>query len=266
MRKPKVQPVGVQQRSPSEIQTIRRIASQARAYYLRERGHATEQSRVLLLGDLDKNRAYEYAKRAAERLGVEDEDLIASAAALVHMDPKEWDARLLKSNRQRNVSDYPSPFEQQLEKTRREASLTQAPLVPPKPRPFQGTALENAPGIQDLTDVPDYSDLVTASVYWGLKRWATQTYGSHRFAAGWGEKARQMKDDEILPYVEGVALSVVGRELSPRERLAAVNLWRAMATYDAKDWDTLLGKDWKKRVGDVVRQEGQKSNEQRGRR
>jgi hypothetical protein len=98
-----------------------------------------------------------------------------------------------------------------------------------------------------------------------LKRWAAQTYGSHRFAAGWGEKARQMKDDEILPYVEGIALSVAGRELSPRERLAAVNLWRALATYDAKDWDTLLGKDWKKRVGDIVRQGEQKSNEQRRR-
>jgi hypothetical protein len=42
-------------------------------------------------------------------------------------------------------------------------------------------------------------------------------------------------------------------------------LWRALATYDAKDWDTLLGKDWKKRVGDIVRQGEQKSNEQRRR-
>jgi hypothetical protein len=222
-----------------------------------------EQQLVSLLGDLDKNRAYEYAKRAAERLGIEDEDLIQSAAALVHLDPKEWDARFPEPNPRQNVSNFPSPFEQELERMRREASLTQGTLVPPKPRPFQGTALENAPGIRDLTDVPDYSDLVTASVYWGLKRWAAQTYGSHRFAAGWGEKARQMKDDEILPYVEGIALSVAGRELSPRERLAALSLWRALATYDAKDWDTLLGKDWKKRVGDVMHKGKQKSNKQR---
>jgi len=114
-----------------------------------------------------------------------------------------------------------------------------------------------------LTDTPDYSDLVTASVYWGLKRWATQNYGSHRLAVGWGEKARQMKDDEILPYVENIALSVAGRELSPRERLAAVNLWRALATYDAKDWDTLLGKDWKTRVQNVMRKGKQESDRQR---
>jgi hypothetical protein len=71
-----------------------------------------------------------------------------------------------------------------------------------------------------------------------------------------------MKDDEILPYVENIALNVAGRELSPREQRAAVGLWRAMATYNAGDWDTLLGKDWKKRVGDVVRQGKQESNKQ----
>ena len=100
-------------------------------------------------------------------------------------------------------------------------------------------------------------------MYWGLKRWAAQTYGSQHWATGWGEKARQMKDDEILPYVENIALSVAGRELSPRELRAAVGLWRAMATYNASDWDTLLGKDWKKRVGDVVREGKQESNKQR---
>ena len=89
------------------------------------------------------------------------------------------------------------------------------------------------------------------------------TYGSQHWAAGWGEKARQMKDDEILPYVENIALSVSGRELSPREKLAALGLWRAMATYNASDWDTLLGKDWKKRVQDVVRKGKQESNKQR---
>jgi len=263
MRKPKAELLGVQQRSPSDMQTIRQIASQARAYYLKERGRTADQSRIPSFADVDKNRAYEYAKRAAQQLGIDNDDLIRSAASFVHLDPKEWDARFPKPNPQRDVSNVPSPFEQELEKTRREASLTQGALVPQKPRPFQGTALENAPGVRDLTDVPDYSDLVTASVYWGLKRWATQTYGSQHWAAGWGEKARQMKDDEILPYVENIALSVVGRELSPREKLAALGLWRAMATYDASDWDTLLGKDWKKRVQDVVRKGKQESNKQR---
>ncbi len=266
MRKPKVQSVGVQQRDASEVQTIRQIASLARADYLKERGRSAERSRVPVLVELDKNRAYEYAKRAAERLGIEDEDLIVSAASLVHLDPKEWDARFPKPNPKRNASNVPSPFEEQLEKTRREASLTQGPLVPPKPRPFQGTALENAPGIKDLTDVPDYSDLVTASVYWGLKRWATQTYGSQHWAAGWGEKARQMEDDEIIPYVQNIALSVAGRELTPRELRAAVGLWRALATYSVKDWDTLLGKDWKERVQDTVRKGKQERSKQgRGR-
>ena len=263
MRKPKAQSLGVQQRSPSDMQTIRQIASQARAYYLKERGRAADQSRVPSFDGVDKNRAYEYAKRAAQQLGIENDDLIRSAASFVHLDPKEWDARFPKPNPQRNVSNVPSPFEQELEKTRREASLTQGALVPQKPRLFQGTALENAPGVKDLTDVPDYSDLVTASVYWGLKRWAAQTYGSQHWAAGWGEKARQMKDDEILPYVENIALNVTGRELSPREKRAALGLWRAMATYNASDWDTLLGKDWKKRVGDVVREGKQESNKQR---
>jgi len=263
MRKPKAESVGVQQRSPSDMQTIRQIASQARAYYLKERGRAADQLRVPSFGDIDKNRAYEYARRAAQRLGIDDDDLIRSAAAFVHLDPKEWDARFLRPKPQRNVSNVPSPFEQELEKTRREASLIQGALFPPKSRPFQGTALENMPGVTDLTDVPDYSDLVTASVYWGLKRWAMHTYGSQHWAAGWGEKARQMKDDEILPYVENIALSVAGRELSPREKRAALGLWRAMATYDVGDWDTLLGKDWKKRVHDVVRQGKQESNKQR---
>jgi len=265
MRKPKAEPVGVQHQSPSDMQTIRQIASQARAYYLKERGRAADQSRIPSFVDVDKNRAYEYAKRAAQRLGIDDEDLIRSAASFVHLDPKEWDARFPKPKPQRNVSNVPSPFEQELEKTRREASPIQGLLLPQnsKPRLFQGTALENMPGIQDLTDVPDYSDLVTASVYWGLKRWAMHTYGSQHWAAGWGEKARQMKDDEILPYVENIALSVAGRELSPREKLAAVGLWRAMATYNASDWDTLLGKDWKKRVQDVVRKGKQESNKQR---
>jgi hypothetical protein len=263
MRKSEARSLGVQERSPSEIQTIRQIASQARAYYLKERGRAGKQSPTPLFGDIDKNRAYEYAKRAAQRLGIEDEDLILSAASLVHLDPKEWDARFPRPSRQRNVSNFPSPFEQQLEKTRREASLTQGPLVPPKPRPFQGTALENAPGVRDLTDVPEYNDLVTASVYWGLRRWITQTYGSQHWSVGWGEKARQMGDDEIIPYVQNIALSVSGRELSPRELRAALGLWRAMATYDRRDWDTLLGRDWKKRVGDVVRKGKEETNEQR---
>ena len=263
MRKPKAELVGVQQRSPSDMQTIRQIASQARAYYLKERGRTADQSHVPSFGDVDKNRAYEYAKRAAQRLGIDDDDLIRSAAAFVHLDPKEWDARFPRPNPQRNVSNVPSPFEQELEKTRREASLIQGALVPQKPRLFQGTALENAPGVKDLTDVPDYSDLVTASVYWGLKRWAMQTYGSQHWAAGWGEKARQMKDDEILPYVENIALNVTGRELSPREKRAALGLWRAMATYNASDWDTLLGKDWKKRVQNVVRKGERESNIQR---
>jgi hypothetical protein len=90
-----------------------------------------------------------------------------------------------------------------------------------------------------------------------------QTYGSQHWAAGWGEKARQMKDDEILPYVQNIALSVAGRELSPREQRAALGLWRAMATYNASDWDTLLGKDWKTRVQNVVRKGRQESNKQR---
>jgi len=264
MRKPNVQSLDVQQRSASDTQTIRQIASQARAYYLKERSRMSDQSRISAFGDVDKNRAYEYAKRAAQRLGIEDEDLIRSASALVHLDPKEWDARFPKPKPQQNVSNVPSPFEQQLEQTRREASLTQGvlPSQKPKPRLFQETALENAPGIKDLTDVPDYSDLVTASVYWGLKRWAMQTYGSQHWAAGWGEKARQMKDDEILPYVENIALSVGGRELSPREKRAAVGLWHAMATYSPSNWDTLLGKDWKARVGDTVRKSEQKPNKQ----
>jgi hypothetical protein len=179
MRKPRAQSLGVQQRSASEMQTIRQIASQARVYYLKERGR-TKELHVPSFDGIDKNRAYEYARRAAQQLGIENEDLIRSAAALVHLDPKEWDARFPKPNPQRNVSNVPSPFEQQLEKTRREASLIQGALLPQnsKPRLFQGTALENAPGVKDLTDVPDYSDLVTASVYWGLKRWAMQTYGS----------------------------------------------------------------------------------------
>jgi len=263
MRKPKAESLGVQQRSLSDMQTIRHIASQARAYYLKERGRTADQSRIPSFGDVGKNRAYEYAKRAAQQLGIDDDDLIRSAASFVHLDPKDWDARFPRPNPQRNVSNVPSPFEQELEKTRREASLTQGALVPQKPRLFQGSALENAPSVKDLTDVPDYSDLVTASVYWGLKRWAMQTYGSQHWAAGWGEKARQMKDDEILPYVENIALSVAGRELSPREKRAAVGLWHAMATYNASDWDTLLGKDWKKRVQDVVRKGKQESNKQR---
>jgi len=262
MRKPKAESLGVQQRSLSDMQTIRQIASQARAYYLKERGRTADQSRIPSFGDVGKNRAYEYAKRAAQQLGIDDEDLIRSAASFVHLDPKEWDARFPRPNPQRNVSNVPSPFEQELEKTRREASLTQGALVPQKPRLFQGSALENAPGVKDLTDVSDYSDLVTASVYWGLKRWAAQTYGSQHWAAGWGEKARQMKDDEIFPYVENIALSVAGRELSPREKRAAVDLWHAMATYNASDWDTLLGKNWKKRVQDVVRKDKQESNKQ----
>jgi len=263
MRKPNARSLDTQQRSPSDMQTIRRIASQARAYYLKERGRTTGESRVPSFGAVDKNRAYEYAKRAAQQLGIEDEDLIRSASALVHLDPKEWDARFPKPNPQRNVSNVPSPFEQELEKTRREASLTQGLLVPQKPRLHQGTALENAPGVKDLTDVPDYSDLVTASVYWGLKRWAMHTYGSQHWAAGWGEKARQMKDDEILPYVENIALSVAGRELSPREKRAAVGLWHAMATHSPSDWDTLLGKDWKTRVGNTVRHGRQELNKQK---
>jgi len=263
MRKPETQSLGVQQQGASDMQTIRQIASQARAYYLKERGRTGNQARVPSFNGVDKNRLYEYAKRAAQQLGIENEDLIRSASALVHLDPKEWDARFPKPKPQRNVSNVPSPFEQELEKTRREASLTQGSLVPQKPRLFQGSALENAPGVKDLTDTPEYSDLVTASVYWGLKRWAAQTYGSQHWAAGWGEKARQMKDDEILPYVENIALSVAGRELSPREKRAAVGLWHAMATYDVGDWDTLLGKDWKKRVQDVVRKDKQESNKQR---
>jgi hypothetical protein len=266
MRKPETQSLGVQQRDASDMQTIRQIASQARAYYLKERGRTAGQPTVPSFGDIDKNRAYEYAKRAAQQLGIEDEDLVQSASALVHLDPKEWDARFPKPNPQRNVSNAPSPFEQQLEKTRQEASLTQGSLVPSKSRLFQGTALENAPGIRDLTDTPEYNDLVAASVYWGLKRWAMQTYGSEHWAAGWGEKARQMKDDEIIPYVENIALGVKGRELSPREQRAALGLWRAMATYNADDWDTLLGKDWKKRVGNVVREGKQEPNRRRGER
>ena len=262
MRKPEPQSLGAWQRNASDMQTIRQIASQARAYYLKERGRTADQSRMPSFADVDKNRAYEYAKRAAQQLGIENDDLIRSAASFVHLDPKEWDARFPKPNPQRNVSNVPSPFEQQLEKTRREASLTQGALVPQKPRLYQGTALKNAPSVRDLTDAPEYSDLVTASVYWGLKRWAMQTYGSQHWAAGWGEKARQMKDDEILPYVENIALSVAGRELSPRELRAAAGLWRAMATYNASDWDTLLGKDWKKRVGDTVRKGKQESNKQ----
>jgi len=264
MRKPEAQSLGVQQQNPSDVQTIRRIASQARAYYLKERGRTGEQARIPSFNDVDKNRAYEYAKRAAQQLGIEDEDLIQSASALVHLDPKEWDARFPKPKPQRNVSNVPSLFEQQLEKTRREASLTQGALVPSKPRSFQGSALENMPVVKDLTDTPDYSDLVTASVYWGLKRWAMQTYGSQHWAAGWGEKARQMKDDEILPYVENIALNVAGRELDPRELRAAVGLWRAMATYNASDWNTLLGKNWKKRVQNVVRKGKQEFNKRRG--
>jgi hypothetical protein len=263
MRKPNAQSLDVQQRSPSDVQTIRQIASQARAYYLKDQGRMGDQSRVPSFSDVDKNRSYEYAKRAAQQLGIEDEDLIRSAAAFVHLDPKEWDARFPKPKPQQNASNVPSPFEEELEKTRREASLIQGALFPPKPRPFQGTALENMPGVTDLTDVPDYSDLVTASVYWGLKRWAMQTYGSQHWAAGWGEKARQMKDDEILPYVQNIALSVAGRELSPREQRAALGLWHAMATYNASDWDTLLGKDWKTRVQNVVRKGRQESNKQR---
>jgi len=263
MRKPETQLLGARQWSASDVQTIRQIASQARAYYLKERGYAAKQPNVPSFDGIEKNRAYEYAKRAAQQLGIENEDLIRSAAAFVHLDPKEWDARFPKPDPQRNVSNVPSPFEQQLEQTRREASLTQGSLVPSKPRPFQGTALENAPGVRDLTDVPEYSDLVTASVYWGLKRWAMQTYGSQHWAAGWGEKARQMKDDEILPYVQNIALSVAGRELSPREQRAALGLWRAMATYNAGDWDTLLGKDWKTRVQNVVRENKQEPNKRR---
>jgi len=268
MRKPNAQSLEVQQRSASDMQTIRQIASQARAFYLKDQSRSAKSSApTAVFNQLDKTRAYEYAKRAAQQLGIEDEDLIQSASALVHLDPKEWDARFPKPKPQRNVSNVPSPFEQELEKTRREASPIYGVmhLQNPKPRLFQGTALENAPGIKDLTDVPDYSDLVTASVYWGLKRWAAQTYGSQHWAAGWGEKARQMKDDEILPYVENIALSVTGRELSPREKRAAVGLWRAMATYSPSDWDTLLGKDWKARVGDTVRKSEQKPNKQGGR-
>ena len=266
MRKPNAQSLEVQQRSPSDMQTIRRIASQARAFYLKDQSRDVKSSApTATFNQLDKTRAYEYAKRAAQQLGIENEDLIQSASALVHLDPKEWDARFPKPKPQRNVSNVPSPFEQELEKTRREASLTQGALLPQnsKPHMFQGTALENAPGVKDLTDVPDYSDLVTASVYWGLKRWATQTYGSQHWAVGWGEKARQMKDDEILPYVENIALSVAGRELSPREKRAAVGLWHAMATYSPSDWDTLLGKDWKTRVGNTVRKNEREPNKQR---
>ena len=149
MRKPEPQSLGVQQRNASDMQTIRQIASQARAYYLKERGRAADQSRVPSFDGVDKNRAYEYAKRAAQRLGIENEDLIRSAASFVHLDPKEWDARFPRPNPQRNGSNVPSPFEQELEKTRREASLTQGALVPQKPRLFQGTALENAPGVKD---------------------------------------------------------------------------------------------------------------------
>jgi len=269
MRKPGVQSLDVQQRSASDVQTIRQIASQARAYYLKERGHTAEQSRIPSFGDVDKNRAYEYAKRAAQQLGIEDEDLIQSASALVHLDPKEWDARFPKPSPKRNVSNVPSPFEEQLEKTRREASPIHGLLQmqQPKPRLFQGTALENAPGVKDVTNIPRESDLATAAAYWGLRRWMMQTYGSQHWAAGWGDRINQMSEsefnDQLRPFLNSAAIAIGNRELDDREMQAAMNLIRLMARHREKDWDTLVGngEPWRKRVGAATRRAKESAKE-----
>jgi len=242
----------------SQLQTIRQIASQARAFYLKEQTQASKPSPVPF-DQLDKNRAYEYAKRAAERLGIDDDELIAQASALVHLSPKEWDARFgnLKPHPkpQQNTSNAPSPFEQQLEKTRREASLTQGSLVPSRRKLFEGSALENAPGIKDLTDVPNETDLAAAAGYWGLRKYLQQKYGSANLAPGWGKHVQQLDDDELRSYVGGSALAIGGRELDEREMRAALNTIRLMAQNPPKDWDTLVGngEKWEKRIGDATR-------------
>jgi len=261
MRKPNAQSLDVQQRSASDMQTIRQIASQARAFYLKERGRTAEKSRAPLFGDIDKNRAYDYAKRAAQQLGIEDEDLIRSASALVHLDPKEWDARFPKPKPQRNVSNVPSPFEQELEKTRREASLIQGALFSqnPKPRLFQGSALENMPGVKDVTNIPHESDLATAAAYWGLRSFLKSRYGHHDLAVGWGDRINQMSEsefnDQLRPFLNSAAIAIGNRELDDREMHASMNLIRLMASHREKDWDTLVGngEPWRKRVGDATR-------------
>ena len=240
----------------SRLQTIRQIASQARAFYLKDQTRASK-SLPVPFDSLDKKRAYEYAKRAAERLGIDDEDLIVQASAFVHLSPKEWDARFPKPAPapRRNVSTAPSEFEQQLEKTRQEAKLDPWALLPKRKKPFEGTALENAPGIKDLTDVPNETDLAVAAAWWGILRFLWTHYPHERFAFGWGDRIQKLSDNDLLPYVQGAALMIGGRELDDRELRAALNLVRLMAQHPSKDWDTLVGhgEEWEKRVGDATR-------------
>jgi len=275
MRKPNAQSLEVQQRSASDMQTIRQIASQARAFYLKDQSRSAKSSApTAVFNQLDKTRAYEYAKRAAQQLGIEDEDLIQSASALVHLDPKEWDARFPKPKPQRNASNVPSPFEQELEKTRREASPIYGVmhLQQPKPRLFQGTALENAPGVKDVTNIPRETDLATAAAYWGLRSFLKSRYGHHDLAVGWGDRINQMSEsefnDQLRPFLSSAALAIGNRELDDREMQAAMNLIRLMASHREKDWDTLVGngESWRKRVADATRRakETKKTNEARG--
>ena len=275
MRKPNAQSLEVQQRSPSDMQTIRRIASQARAFYLKDQSRDVKSSApTATFNPLDKTRAYEYAKRAAQQLGIDDEDLIQSASALVHLDPKEWDARFPKPKPQRNVSNVPSPFEQELEKTRREASPIQGLLHSPNPKPrlFQGTALENAPGVKDVTNIPRETDLATAAAYWGLRSFLRSRYGHHDLAVGWGDRINEMSEsefnDQLRPFISSAAIAIGNRELDDREMQASMNLIRLMARHREKDWDTLVGngEPWRKRVADATRRakESKKTNNARG--
>jgi len=272
MRKPNAQSLDAQQRGASDMQTIRQIASQARAFYLKDQSRDVKPSAPTATFDqLDKTRAYEYAKRAAQQLGIENDDLVQSASALVHLDPKEWDARFPKPNPQRNVSNVPSPFEQELEKTRREASLTQGALLSQKPRLFQGTALENAPSVKDVTNIPRESDLATAAAYWGLTSFLKSRYGHHNLSLGWGDYINKMSDsefnDQLRPFLSSAALAIGNRELDDREMQAAMNLIQLMARHREKDWDTLVGngEPWRKRVADATRRakESKKTNEAR---
>jgi len=249
----------------SRVQTMRQIASQARALYLKDQS-ASQRQPPIPFDALDKNRAYEYARRAAERLGVDDEELIMQASAFVHLSPKEWDARFPRPAPARVVSNVPSEFEKQLEETRRQASPLQAVSVPPRKNLFEGTALENAPGVQDVTDVPRETDLSTAAGYWGLRRYLQQKYGFSSLAPGWGKHIQQVDDNELRSFVNGSALAIGGRELDEREMRAALNTVRLMAQNPPKDWNTLVGngEKWEKRVGDATRA-AQRERKKRGR-